>query len=97
VWTSHPDAKLAIEFTAPVSRYTFGTHTATFHVCTRCGVVPVVTSDIDGATYAVVNVNTLETELAVTRTPVTHDDASTADRLARRKRNWIASVALPKN
>ncbi|HJT97976.1 MAG TPA: hypothetical protein VJ696_06640 [Rhodanobacteraceae bacterium] len=79
-----------------VSRYAFGTKTADFHLCTACGVVPVVTSAIDGALYAVVNVNAFENvDAAMIRVaPVTHDDADTAARLARRKRNWIGSVSI---
>jgi hypothetical protein len=43
-----------------VSKYSFGTKTAHFHICANCGVTPVVTSQIDGRLYAVVNVNTFE-------------------------------------
>src|SRR5690349_127819 len=59
VWTSNPAASLEvrIEDTRSVSKYTFGTRTAVFHICTRCGVVPVVTSEIEGRLYAVVSVN----------------------------------------
>jgi len=62
VWTSNPHARLevAVADGAAVSRYAFGTRTATFHVCARCGTVPVVTSDIRGRRYGVVNVNALE-------------------------------------
>ena len=58
VWTSNPDGKLVIAITDPslVSNYTFGTGTAQFHVCARCGVVPVVTSRIDAQLYAVASV-----------------------------------------
>jgi len=43
-----------------VARYVFGTETADFLVCARCGVAPLVTSRIDDKVYAVVNVNTFE-------------------------------------
>jgi len=47
VWTSNPRAKLSVELQRPdlVSKYAFGTETAAFHVCTRCGTVPIVTSN----------------------------------------------------
>ncbi|GFZ87020.1 hypothetical protein [Dyella caseinilytica] len=79
-----------------VSRYTFGTKTADFHVCTQCGVVPVVTSRIDGDLYAVVNVNTFENVDAalLRRSSATLDDETGAERLGRRKRNWIGHVVL---
>ena len=43
-----------------VARYAFGTETASFLVCARCGVAPLVTSPIEGANYAVVNVNSFD-------------------------------------
>ena len=48
VWTSNPTASLVVRVKDPslVSKYAFGTHTAEFHVCSRCGIVPVVTSRI---------------------------------------------------
>jgi len=98
VWTSHPDGvlRVAIGDPARVSRYAFGTETAEFHVCGRCGVVPVVTSAIDGNLYAVVNVNALEgvdpSRLRRATSDVEGED--TASRLARRRRNWIARVEL---
>lgn len=96
VWTSCPTGALAVTIgdASRVSRYAFGTRTAVFHICTACGVVPVVTCEIEGALYAVVNVNAFENvDAALFRVaPVTHDDADAAARLARRKRNWIADV-----
>ena len=39
VWTSHPEASLKMIVAEPsqVSKYSFGTRTALFHVCSRCG------------------------------------------------------------
>src|SRR5262244_4303745 len=55
VWTSCPTGSLTVSVKdrVCVSKYAFGTKTAEFHVCTACGVVPVVTSRIDGRLYAV--------------------------------------------
>lgn len=96
VWTSHPAAQLSVRVpdAALVSRYRFGTRTAEFHVCTRCGAVPLVTSEIEGRVYAVVNVNTFESvePSSVARSPASFEGEGTGDRLERRKRNWIASV-----
>ena len=97
-WTSHPEAELAatIRDESAVSRYRFGTATAEFFVCARCGVVPFVVSKIDDRRYAVVNVNTFEgiDPSALARTPADFDGEDTGDRLARRKRNWIGSVSI---
>jgi hypothetical protein len=96
VWTSHPGGLLQIMIREPafLSKYEFGTKTAQFHVCARCGVVPVVTSRIDGRVYAVVSVNAFE---GVDRTLIRpssadFDGEQPGDRLARRQRNWIANV-----
>jgi hypothetical protein len=76
------------------SKYAFGTKTAEFHVCTGCGVVPVVTSRIDGCLYAVVSVNAFEKvePALLRRAPATFEGESEQARLSRRKRNWIADV-----
>ncbi len=98
VWTADRDASLriAVEDAARVSRYAFGTRTADFHVCTRCGVVPAVTSLIDDRLYAVVNVRALAgvDPALVVQTSATFDGEDVADRLARRTRNWIPRVEL---
>jgi hypothetical protein len=77
-----------------VSRYAFGTQSASFHVCTRCGVVPVVTSEIAGTSYAVVNVNCFEglDPALLRRVEVSFDGEAEAARLARRAKGWIPQV-----
>ena len=59
-WTSHPDScfRLQIADVSRVTQYRIGTKTADFHVCSTCGVVPIVTCVIEGTRYAVVNAYT---------------------------------------
>lgn len=87
---------MRVQDRAAVSKYAFGTRTAEFHVCVRCGVVPVVTSSIDGRLYAVVNVNAFEDvdPSKLRRMPASFDGEGTDSRLERRKRSWIAEVRL---
>lgn len=96
VWTSCATGSLVVELkdAARVSKYSFGTRTAEFHVCMDCGVVPLVTSEIDGRTYAVVNVNSMEgvAPTLFNRAPVSFEGEDEAARLARRARNWIGTV-----
>ena len=96
VWTSYPAGalKVSVKQPAEVSKYSFGTKTADFHVCAKCGVVPVVTSRIEGRLYAVVSVNAFEgvDPSLLKRMPATFDGETEEARLARRKRNWIANV-----
>ena len=98
VWTSNPKSALEITIRdeSLVSMYTFGTGTATFHICSKCGAVPVVTSDVDGHRYAVVNVNTLEdVDRSWLRPSLSSfDGEDIGTRLERRKRNWIADVRI---
>lgn len=98
VWTSNPDARLAVSVTdeSRLSRYRFGTGTADFLVCASCGVVPVAACDIDGTTYAVVNVNTFAETPGFTfpTTATDFDGEDTGSRLARRQRNWIPGVSI---
>lgn len=96
IWTSNPKGALHVDVKQPalVSKYSFGTRTAQFHICSRCGIVPVVTSKIDGHLYAVVSVNAFNDVEAslLRRAPVSFEDETEASRLARRKRNWIGNV-----
>jgi hypothetical protein len=98
VWTSHPGGRLRVVFEDPglVSRYQFGTRTADFHICARCGVVPVVTSRAGDRLLAVVNVHALEgVDPALLRPGSSNVEGEGKDaRLARRQRHWIADVEL---
>jgi hypothetical protein len=98
VWTSDAKSRLtvAIRDASLVSPYAFGSRTATFHVCTRCGVVPFVTSRVANHLYAVVNVNVLENvdPSWLRRTAASFEGEDIEVRLARRARNWIADVRI---
>ena len=98
VYTSHGDAELAaiVHDEGLVSRYRFGTETAEFYLCARCGVVPFVISTIEDNLYAVVNVNSFEgiDPSCFSRAVTDFDGETTESRLDRRKRNWIPTVTI---
>ena len=98
VWTSNPNSRLAVTVVDPalLSKYEFGTRTATFHVCSRCGTVPLVTSEIANHLYAVVNVNVFENvgQSWLRRATTDFEGEDVESRLARRKRNWIPDVRI---
>jgi hypothetical protein len=98
LWTSCPSGTLRVKIDDPgkVSPYAFGTRTAAFHVCTSCGVAPVVSSRIEGHLYAVVSVNAFEgvDPALLRRAPATFDGETEEGRLARRQRNWIGTVEI---
>jgi len=92
VWSSHPDGRfhLIIADQSKVNLYRFGTKTADFHVCSTCGVVPIVSCTIEGARYAVLNVNTFDDvdKSQLIETAANFEGETTENRLARRRRNW---------
>jgi hypothetical protein len=98
VYTSHRDAEwnAGIRDEQWVNRYRFGTSTADFYICSRCGAVPFVISKIDGHMYAVVNVNTFkDVDRGIFHKAVADfDDETTDGRLERRKKTWISSVTI---
>ena len=98
VWTSCPTGSVTVKVREPtsVSRYSFGTKTAEFHVCATCGAVPIVTSVIEGKLFAVVSVNAFENiDPSLLRRASANFDAENEEmRLARRARNWIPNVVF---
>jgi len=98
VWTSKPGAALRVRVRDPAasSKYAFGTKTATFHICSRCGAVPFVSSEIANRLYAVVNVNTFEgVDQSLVRKAGSDFEGEDVDsRLSRRVRHWIDNVKI---
>lgn len=96
VWTSCPTGSLEIKIrdSSHHSTYSFGTKTAEFHICSSCGAVPVVTSEIEGRTYAVVSVNAMDgiDPALLRRSPASFEGEDEGTRLARRAKGWISSV-----
>lgn len=98
VYTSHSDSQLTVQISDPalVNKYSFGTKTAEFHICSVCGAVPFVSSTIEENEYAVVNVNTFENfDPADFDTSVTDfNGESVGERLERRKEKWISKLRI---
>lgn len=97
-WTSHRDSELiaTVRVGSAISKYRFGTGSADFYVCSRCGAVPFVVSTIEDHFYAVVNVNTFEgiDSSSFVRVATSFDGEDIGSRLERRKRSWIRSVRI---
>jgi hypothetical protein len=96
VYTSHPEGSLRAVIRGPVTTYCFATRTAQFYVCSSCGVVAFVTSEIEGSLRAVVNVNTLQ-GIEIDRFDehtTRFDGESRQARLDRRARTWISTVCV---
>ncbi len=97
-YTSDPAGRLAVEVRDPgaVSVYRFGTHTTEPQVCRQCGVTPVILTRIDGKLYGVENLATAENMLVEPGRvqDVNFEDQPREERIARRRRTWIADVTL---
>ena len=94
--TSDRDGELRIAIEAPknVSKFRFGHQTADFYVCRECGMIPVVTSEIDGATRGIADVRMSE-GFAWSRSETSRHDFEGEegdDRLDRRKGYWTGTV-----
>jgi hypothetical protein len=77
-----------------VQRYRFGSATADYVVCRRCGVYVAAVCATRSGLRAVVNVNCLEDRAAFTRAPAApdYDGETTEARLDRRAANWMPAV-----
>ncbi len=97
-YSSDPGGRLDVSISQKenINRYRFGHKTADFIICKICGVMPFITSDIDGNTYAVLNINCLDNvdQIEDGSSDVTYDEEGTEDRLSRRKKRWIGTVKL---
>jgi hypothetical protein len=97
IYASHPDAALRVTLRAAdaISIYEFGTRTARFCSCRRCGVFLFAISSIDGRDRAVLNARSLRDFALPASVPVhTFEGETVDDRLGRRGRNWIGKVSM---
>ena len=90
------EMRVSIAETEKVNKYRFGHRTADFYVCRNCGAVPVVTSEVDGATIGLVDVRMIENFSWSRADAAPHDfEGEQADyRLARRKSYWTGTVTF---
>jgi len=76
--------------------YRFGSRSADFLVCRNCGAYVGVVMTIDGGTYGVVNVNTLDDASRFGRAPdaMNYEHETVEARMVRRKKFW-SPAAMP--
>jgi hypothetical protein len=79
---------------ALVQSYRFGTGTAEFIICRRCGVYIGALGETSAGMRMVVNTTCLDDRTAFIRdpAPTDHDRETTEDRLARRATNWTPAT-----
>src|SRR3984957_8122215 len=77
-----------------VEPYRFGSRTAEFLVCRRCGIYIGALAQTASGTRAVININSLMDRSSFTdaATATDHDGETTSDRMARREANWTPAI-----
>jgi hypothetical protein len=94
--TSDPAGTVRFGIADPglLQRYRFGTQTTDTLICRNCGIYLAAVTEIDGALYAVINVNALDDRSAFERLPevMNYDGESAEQRMARRKVKWTPAT-----
>ena len=94
--TSDPNGavELRAEDWSLVEPYRFGTGTADFLICRRCGVYVGAVCDTPAGPRAVINTNALDdrARFAGEPTPYAHEGERPADRMTRRAANWTPAI-----
>jgi hypothetical protein len=87
-------AEITADDWSQVERYRFGSRTADYLLCRRCGVYIGAVCETSAGLRAVVNVNCLDDRAAFTQTPAApdYDGEATDARLERRATNWMPAV-----
>lgn len=80
-----------------VEHYRFGSRTADYLLCRRCGVYVGAVCETSSGIRAVINVNCLDDRAAFTQAPAApnYDGEGTDARLDRRATNWMPVTVLP--
>ena len=77
-----------------VERYRFGTATADFLICKRCGIYIGAAAETAAGWRSVTNLNSLDDRALFTNrpTPTDHDGETQENRIARRAVNWTPTT-----
>lgn len=94
--TSDPAGTVSFTVNDPdlLQRYRFGTRTTDTLICRNCGIYLAAVTEIEGALYAVINVNTLDDRSAFGRVAETmnYEGESAEERKMRRKLKWTPAT-----
>jgi hypothetical protein len=84
-------AEITVADWSLAEKYRFGSRTADYVLCRRCGVYVGAVCETNSGLRAVINTNCLDDRAAFTQTPVApdYDGEATDVRLARRATNWM--------
>jgi len=84
-----PDGSATLSLGPETNRYRFGSGATDFLICSRCGVYLGATVEIDGRTYATLNLNAFdEPRLDLLAEPVSYGGEDAAAKATRRRARW---------
>ena len=96
-WITDPYGVLNIQIAdrSKVNFYRFALKTSDFLVCRECGVLPIALCEVGGAVRGALNVGALPNgPFTAPAVPMSFGHETPDERVARRARNWIATVNL---
>lgn len=93
---SDPDGLVTVTYSVEAVRYRFGARTADFLICPRCGIYVGATTEIEGAPFAVLNLNAFdEPHPDLEGEPFDYEGESVEARAERRLRRWTPLRLVP--
>lgn len=92
--SSKASLRLRLQDLHAMTKYEFGSHTASFYFCANCGTFLLAISMIDRHKYAVMNANTLNDHVASSITQMDYEGEDIDARLSRRKATWIRDFRM---
>ncbi len=96
VYTSDPGGKLrvSIKEAEHIQKYQFSSKLVDFIFCSICGVMPLSMSEIDGNTFALINIKTAKNTdlLGFPAQTIAFSKETTEESIRRRKSKWIPEV-----
>ena len=86
---SDPEGRAVLSVGSETLRYRFATQTTDYLICERCGVYVGAVAEVDGRTYASLNLNAFDDpRLDLAATPVSYEGETAAEKAERRRRKW---------
>jgi hypothetical protein len=86
---SDPEGSAELILGTEARRYRFGTRTTDFLFCGRCGTYVGALAELDGRTFATLNLNAFDDpRLDLEAAPVSYEGEDAEAKAERRRRNW---------
>jgi hypothetical protein len=86
---SDPDGRTVLTLDPETQRYRFASRAADYLICGRCGVYVGAVAEVDGGTYATLNLNAFDDpRLDLAPAPVSYEGESAEEKAERRRSRW---------